>query len=368
MRNRFFVPLGAVRLVAVAMVWAPVLVAAQAPPSAMVNQREEAALEAARKASPRSGDEAMAFFENEVDAAIAKALETVFDPAKPLSPSPRTAWGDPDLRGHWMVETYTPLQRPDNVTKALYTPQEAIEAFRAAAIEDAGVDPATVHYDWKEFGMDGWQSAIRPSLRTSLIVDPADGKLPALTPEGRRRREAEERGNSVLTRSLVERCVTGNQGPPRIGARDTDSQIHQVPGYVIMVTQSNQDVRIIPVDGRPPLDSSVRSWLGSPSGHWEGDTLVVKTTNFHPDRVWRASAGDMQLEERFTRVDADTLLYRFTVTDPETYVQPWTVENPLPRSRPGIFEWACHEQNYGLINVVTGAQIRATEYEAGLPK
>ncbi len=368
MRKRILVPLSAVTLVTVALLWAPVLVAAQAPRSAMVNPRDEAAIEAARKASPLTGDEANAYFEEEVDAAIARALETVWDPAKPLSASPRTAWGDPDLRGHWMVKTYTPLERPDDVTKALYTPEEAVEAFRAAVIEDAGVDPATVHYDWKEFGMDGWQSAIRPNLRTSLIVDPPDGKLPALTPEGRRRQQASRRGDSVQTRSLVERCITGNQGPPRLGTRDTDSQIHQVPGYVIMVTQSNQDVRVIPLDGRPPLDSSVRAWLGSSRGHWEDDTLVVETTNFHADRVWRASAGDMHLVERFTRVGADTLLYQFTLTDPATYVRPWTAENPLPRSRPGIYEWACHEQNYGLINVVQGAQIRATEYEAGLAK
>jgi hypothetical protein len=214
--------------------------------------------------------------------------------------------------------------------------------------------------------MDGWQSAIRPNLRTSLVVDPPDGRIPALTPEGRKRQEAGERGDSVQTRSLVERCITGNQGPPRLGTRDTDSQIHQVPGYVIMTTQSNQDVRIIPLDGRPPLDQRVRAWLGIPRGRWEGDTLVVETTNFHEDRLWRASGGALRLVERFTRVGPDTLLYEFTVDDPASFERPWTVENPLPRSKPGIYEWACHEQNYGLINVVIGAQIRATDYQAGL--
>jgi hypothetical protein len=355
MRSRVLVPLSAKCLVVTVMALAPAGAAArQAPPSALVNQEDQAAQEAARKASPRTAEEALTFFKTEVDAATARAIARVWDPNKPRQASPRTAWGDPDLRGYWMVESYTPLQRPNGVTKALYTPEEAVEA---------AVDPATVHYDWKEFGMDAWQSPVRPNLRTSLIVDPADGKLPPMTPEGRQRQQAAVRGVTVPSRGLAERCVTGNQGPPRVGGNDNHSQILQVPGYVILVMQSNHDVRIIPLDGRPHLPQNVRTWLGDARGRWEGDTLVVETTNFHPDREWRGSNANMHLVERLTRVDADTILYQFTVTDPTTWTRPWSFESPWPKTDGLVYEWACHEQNYGLINVVKGAQIRATEFE-----
>ena len=184
MSNGVLGPLRAVTLKAVTLVAmvavAPVGVAGQqAEPSDMVNQREATVLEAAREASPLTADEAAKYFEAEVARKTAEAIATVWDPDTPRQPSPRTPWGDPDLRGYWMVESYTPLQRPDGVTKAFYTPEEAVQAFVKAAAEDSAVDPATVHYDWKEFGMDTWQSPVRPNLRTSLIVDPL--------PEGFRR-------------------------------------------------------------------------------------------------------------------------------------------------------------------------------------
>jgi hypothetical protein len=310
----------------------------------------------------------MEFFKAQVDAAMAKAIPRVWDPNKPRGRSPRTPWGDPDLRGYWMVESYTPMERPRAVAKAMYTPQEAVEAFVKAVIDDAAVDPATVHYDWKEFGMDAWQSPVRPNLRTSLVVDPADGRIPAMTPEGRKRQQGEQRGATVPSRGQAERCITGNQGPPRTGGNDNHSQIVQIPGYVMLITQSNHDVRIIPTDGRPHLDQKVRTWLGDSRGRWEGDTLVVDTTNFHPDREWRGTSPDLHLVERLTRVDADTILYEFTITDPASYTRPWSFESPWPRAEGKVYEWACHEQNYGLINVVKGAQIRATEFEASQPR
>ena len=363
MSNGVLGPLRAVTLVTMIAV-APVGVAGQqAQPSDMVNQREAAVLEAAREASPLTADEAAQYFEAEVARKTAEATATVWDPDRPRQPSPRTPWGDPDLRGYWMVESYTPLQRPDGVTKAFYTSEEAVQAFVKAAAEDAAVDPATVHYDWKEFGMDTWQSPVRPNLRTSLIVDPLDGRLPALTLEGQQRQQRERRANSVLSRGQAERCITGNQGPPRTGGNDNHSQIIQTPGYLVLVVQSNNDVRIIPLDGSPHLDQNVRTFLGDSRGRWEGDTLVVETTNFHPDRKWRGSSADMHLVERFTRVDADTILYAFTITDPATWTEPWSFESPWPRTQGEVYEWACHEQNYGLINVVKGAQIRATEFE-----
>lgn len=167
---------------------------------------------------------------------------------------------------------------------------------------------------------------------------------------------------------MYTRCITGNQGPPRLPFNhDSESQIVQTPGYVLILTQSNSEVRIVPTDGRPHAPSQIRTWLGDSRGHWEGNTLVVETTNFHPDRIWRQggnATADMHLVERFTRVDRDTISYRITVEDPATWTRPWTAEIPWPRIEPPLFEFACHEQNYGVINVVTGAQIRATE---GLP-
>jgi hypothetical protein len=299
------------------------------------------------------------------DAAIRAAAEAARSSAQARAnwKAPRTPWGDPDLRGYWLSLSYTPLERPSELgDKAFYTEEEALAAFKKAVEADAEVDPRTVHYDWKEYGMDAWQSPVRPNLRTGLIVDPPDGRIPALTPEGRERRTAAARGITVPSRGLYERCVTGNQGPPRVpGNHDAESQIMQSPGYVILLMQSNSDVRIIPVDGRPHLPSAVRHWLGDSRGRWEGDTLVVETTNFHRNREWRGSAGNMHLVERFTLTDAKTIEYTFTVTDPTTWTKPWTAEVPWPRIEPGMYEFACHEQNYGVINVVRGAQIRARE-------
>jgi hypothetical protein len=299
------------------------------------------------------------------DAAIKAAADTAkaAEAARRNFTAPKTPWGDPDLRGYFLNLSYTPLERPKELAdKPFYTEQEALAAFKKAVEEDAEVDPRTVHYDWKEYGMDAWQSPVRPNLRTSLIVDPPDGRIPPLTPEGKKRQAAAGRGTDVLSRGLYERCVTGNQGPPRLpGNHDAESQIAQTPGYVILIMQSNSDVRIIPLDGRPHPPSNVRSWLGDSRGHWEGNTLVIDTTNFHPDREWRGAAGNMHLVERLTITDPKTLRYEFTVEDPTTWTRPWSAEVIWPRIEPGVFEFACHEQNYGLINVVKGAQIRARE-------
>ncbi len=243
-----------------------------------------------------------------------------------------------------------------------------------AVAADAAVDPATVHYDWKEFGMGSWQSPMIPNRRTAMIVDPPDGKLPALTPEGRARYEAQVRVATLESRSLFERCITGNQGPPRIPSIRNygETQIVQTPDYVVFLTQVNSEVRIIPMNGRPPPPDDIRNWLGTSYGYWEGDTLVVETTNFHEDRKWRRIRGagsNLHLVERYSRVEGDLLLYEATLTDPTTWEAPWTVEYPWPEMEPpGLFEFACHEQNYGLINVLRGARVRAAEYESDLAR
>jgi hypothetical protein len=345
MRTRILVPLAAVTLVLMFGLCVAVLVA-QAP----------------------SGTKTFDPTTVNTDAAIKAAAETAkaAEEARKNFKAPKTSWGDPDLRGYFLNLSYTPLERPkDLADKPFYTEQEALAAFRKAVETDAEVDPRTVHYDWKEYGMDAWQSPIRPNLRTALIVDPPDGRIPPLTEEGKKRRDAAGRGNDVSSRGLYERCVTGNQGPPRLpGNHDSESEIIQTPDYVVLLMQSNNDARIIPLDGRPHLPSSVRTWLGDSRGHWEGNTLVIDTTNFHPQREWRGSAANMHLVERLTITDPKTLKYEFTVSDPTTWTKPWSAEVIWPRIEPGLYEFACHEQNYGLMNVVKGAQIRAREAAA----
>ena len=347
MRNRILAAWGAVTLLMVIVLWP------SGPAAAQVS----------------SGTTTFKATAIDPDVAIKVAAEAAKTAAATANwTPPRTGWGDPDLQGYYLSLSYTPLERPAELRgKPFYTEEEAVAAFRKAVEADAEVDPRTVHYDWKEYGMDAWQSPVRPNLRTALIVDPPDGRIPALTPEARQRQaaaaaERAKRGVDVTQAGLYTRCITGNGGPPKIpGGVTAESEILQTPGYVVMLMQSNNDVRIIPLDGRPHLPQNVGQWLGDARGHWEGDTLVVETTNFHQQRNWRGSADGLKLVERFTLVDPKTIRYEFTVDDPTTWTKPWSVESPLPRIEPPIYEWACHEQNYGLMNVVKGAQVREVE-------
>jgi len=376
MPRRIFMPLCATTVVMTATIWTTVPVSGQSPPpSALINQRTQETLDAARDASPHSPEETFAYFEDDFEAALARAVDRVWDPARPRPSFPRTPWGDPDISGYWTSASYTPMERPDELAgRPFFTPEEALQAYQRRALRDVATDPATVHYDWAEFGMDVWQSPIRPNLRTSLIVDPPDGKKPALTPNGRTQYEAHAQRDTLESRNLFERCITGDQGPPRVPSLQSvgESQIVQTPDHIVLITQTNSDVRIISMDERSPSSDNVRAYLGVSRGHWDGDTLVVETTHFgEKARVRRIqeSGPNLHLVERFTRVEDDLLLYEATLTDPTVWETPWTFENPWPRmDPPGLFEWACHETNYGLINVVRGAQIRATEYEAELAR
>lgn len=186
--------------------------------------------------------------------------------------------------------------------------------------------------------------------------------------EAARKRQADAaaieraKGPDVQSPGTYTRCVTGNGGPPRTtGGVTVESQIFQAPGYVIQTIESNFDVRVIPTDGRPHLPANVKSWLGDAVGHFEGNTLVVDTTNFRDDRNWRGSTSGLHLVERFTMADARTLKYEFTVSDPSTWERPWSAEQPIPKIEPPLYEFACHEMNYGLINWTRGSQIREKE-------
>ena len=338
------------------------------PPSALVNQASQETVEAARAASPHTSESTYAYFREEAEAFLDEATQRIWDPNAPRDEPPRTAWGDPDLGGYWLNVAYVPLERPEELAgEPLYTEEEAIAAFMRWATQDASVDPATVHYDWTEFGMDNWQSPIRPNLRTSLVVDPPNGRVPPLTPEGQARVEQQARRHTLESRGLYERCIQGNQGPPRVPFLQNtgQSQIVQTPEAVILITQANSDVRIFHLDGSPHAPEAVRGYLGDSRARWEGDTLVIETTNFHQRRKWDGSAVNLHLVERLTRVAHDTLLYEATMTDPTTWEAPWSIEVPWPMmDPPGLFEFACHEQNYGIINVLRGARVRAAEYRA----
>ncbi len=377
MRKRVVVASGVVASVMAVVLGAPALAAGQT--------RAEIE-EAARKASFRSEEEASKAWEAELAKKKAEAVAKVYDPSKPLPANPpKTPWGHPDLRE---VITSPPRIRrssaPVTSTSRCTRQEEAIGAFATQADTDASADPAVVHYDWKEFGMEAWQSPVRPNMRTALIVEPASGTVPALTPEAQKRRAdaaalAKTRDHQTgvgIFANLYTRCILGLGAIPLVrggqpGSTEatsagvsTEIQIFQTPDYVTIVHQSNSDVRIIPLAARPHLPQTVRQWNGDSRGRWEGNTLVVETTNFNdpaPSANFQGSTDSLKIVERFSVLDANTLRYQYTVTDPKTWTTSWSAEAPLPRIDPPLYEFACHEQNYGLINLVMGAQIRATE-------
>jgi hypothetical protein len=297
---------------------------------------------------------------------------------------PRLADGHPDLQGIWTNNSYTPLERPKGVTKEFYSRDEASELEKkAAAQETEQTTPGTVadvHYDFTQFGLDRSQSAHSLNLRTSIIFDPADGRLPALTPEGQKRAaEAAEtakhvgRWDAAQTNELDDRCVIFlGAGPPMLPASyNNNYQIVQTSDYVMILFELNHETRVIPMDSRPHVSRNIKEWVGDSRGHWEGDTLVVETTNFNGKNPLRGSSENMRVVERFTRVDADTIQYRFTVEDESTWVRPWTGEIPFKKTVGPLFEHACHEGNYGLYNTLVGARLeekKAAEEAARKPR
>ena len=281
---------------------------------------------------------------------------------------PRTPDGKPDLQGVWTNVTMTPLERPRELAdKAFFTEQEARQ-YEKETLErnnadrrDGGAD-ADVNRAYNNFWYDrGTKLANR---RTSLIVDPPDGKIPALTPEAQKRqadRFAAARGHQFdgpENRGLTERClVWPTAGPPMLPSfYNNNYQIVQGPGFVMILVEMIHDVRMIPTDGRPHLPADVRQWLGDPRGHWEGDTLVVETTNFSDKNNFRGSDENMKLVEKFTRTGPETLRYAFTVNDPTAFTKPWSAEIPMSRIEGPIVEYACHEGNYAMAGMLAGAR------------
>lgn len=287
---------------------------------------------------------------------------------------PRTAWGHPDLQGVWDFRTVTPLERPKELAgKAVLTEEEAAEFERQAARRndrDTNVPAGNVG-DYNEFWYDRGRQ-VAGTRQTSLIIDPPDGRIPALTPEAEQKRqeEAEKRKGVQIDEptpggfvedlgpgGLRVRCILGfNSGPPMTpSAYNNNVQIFQTREYVVLLNEMIHDARIIPMDGRP--HGKIRQWAGDSRGRWEGDTLVVDTRNFHRPTLMTTgqTSATMHLVERFKRVDANTLRYEFTIEDPKTWTKSWTARIPMQRSDEPIYEYACHEGNYGLYNILAGA-------------
>jgi hypothetical protein len=297
--------------------------------------------------------------------------------------APRTADGQPDLQGVWDFRTITPMERPAALgTKEFFTEEEAAiwEKEENRRQDRDQIDPETggLQYPrggvvpYNEFWYDRGNKVVG-TKRTSLIVDPPNGRLPAMTPDGKKRadaRAAEQRetqlgrphADSWEDRPLQERCIVGlNAGPPmHPGAYNNNFQLFQTPQYVVILNEMVHDVRIIPLDGRP--HGHIRQWKGDSRGHWEGNTLVVDTINFKRETSLPNSSANVHLTERFTRTDANTLLYEFTVEDPTMWTRPWTAVVPTRKSEDPIYEYACHEGNYAMASILAGA--RAAEKAA----
>jgi hypothetical protein len=296
------------------------------------------------------------------------ALVLLAGQSKTYSP-PKTPDGQPDLQGIWTNVTVTPLERPaDLKDKAFFTPQEAA-AFEKRIVEQNNADrrdggaAADVGRAYNDAWYDRGTKVVK-TLRTSLVVDPPEGRIPSMLPEATKRQQdrlALNRGHQFdgpESRSLAERCLMWpTLGPPMLPSfYNNNYQIVQGPGYVALLSEMIHDVRIIPTDGRPHAPANVRLWMGDPRGHWEGSTLVVDTTNFTDKTAWRGSSENLHLIERFTRTDANTLLYQVTVADSSTWAKPWKIEVPMQKTQGPIYEYACHEGNYAMGGMLAGAR------------
>jgi len=295
---------------------------------------------------------------------------------------PRTSYGAPDLEGIWTNATITTLERPDGIDSLLLTPEEAerLERERADFYSDydqptaaqdealpAGEDPGGYNTFWMDEGQK--LAVVRGEIRSSLIVDPEDGEIPYRLWA---RLEMLVRFSRFMSvddpeqRPLGERCIVGfgsTGGPPMLPVLyNNNYQIVQTPDHVAIIVEMNHDARIVRIGGEHPAPH-VRTWLGDSVGHWEGDTLVVETTNFHPGQDLRVAikhalytSENLMVVERFTRVSPDEMLYGFTMHDPEIYSQPWRAEIPMRRAPGPLYEYACHEGNYALPNILAGAR------------
>jgi hypothetical protein len=283
-----------------------------------------------------------------------------------------TVDGHPDLQGTWSFSTLTALERPAEFAGKEFLTDAEARAFAKLTIERSNRDnrdtsnrDADVGGAYNEFWWDRGTTVamVRGKYRTSLIVDPPDGRVPALTAQAQERataRATERRAHPAddpEDRSLGERCLMFNAGPPMLpGPYNNFMQVIQTRDHLVIYNEMIHDARVIPLDGRPHAPAQVRLWLGDSRGRWDGGTLVVDTTNFTDKTNVRGSSASLHLVERFTRADANTLLYEFTVDDPSSFVKPWSAALPMRNTPEQVFEYACHEGNHALQGILRGAR------------
>ena len=288
--------------------------------------------------------------------------------------APRTSWGDPDLQGIWASSGATPMERPDRYQGRDTLSDEEVALIRsetAARDEQASLAQAQRTTAGGNVGAynNFWMERGARTNRTSMVVDPPDGRYPPLTPAGERAKDSRPRGDDTWEdRHIWERCVTRGGMPNAMFPRsyNNNMQVFQTPGYVVMLIEQVHEVRIVPLDDRPHPPASVGQWNGVSTGHFEGDTLVVETTNLdsrvsalQPWSVFNSKSGSgegLTLVERFTRVGADALEYEVEVNDPQMYTRPWTVAYPFWRMDDLIYEYACHEGNVGMEGILSGGR------------
>jgi hypothetical protein len=294
---------------------------------------------------------------------------------------PHTPDGAPDLQGVWTDNTLTPFERPKGLgTKEFYTDQELVELTRRARqggndvgeeVELGAARQNALRYDLELYGFD--RTKVRfSSKRTSLVVGP-EGVVPPMLPEAKQRNAdlaAKNKGHefdSYANRPLSERCILMGQEriPMTPGANEGNLlQIVQGAGYVSLVHEIDHSTRVIPTDGRPHVAKNIHLYQGDSVGHWEGNTLVVDTTNFTNLTAYRGSSENLHLVERFTRAADDTMIYRFTVEDPTTWAKPWTAEVAWTKTKGPVYEWACHEGNTMISTILRGARVKEQEEAA----
>jgi hypothetical protein len=287
------------------------------------------------------------------------------------SKGPRTVDGQPDLQGVWNFSTITPLERPSEFAgREFLTDGEAQQLERRVAqqsnrdnrSDNREADVASAYNEfWWDRGVH--VARVEGKARTSLIVDPPDGRIPALTSDGQARASARAEmrrlhpADGPEDRSLAERCLLFNAGPPMLsGPYNNYVEILQTRDHVVILNEMIHDARIVPLDGRPHLPASIQRWAGDSRGRWDGDTLVVETTNFSGKTNVRGSGEGLKLVERFTRSGQGTLLYRFTIEDPQSFSKPWSGVLPMAKTSDRIYEYACHEGNYAMTGILRGAR------------
>jgi hypothetical protein len=296
------------------------------------------------------------------------ALDAQSAPARPAAPKPytaKTSWGDPDLQGVWDYKTITPVERPAAMGDRQFLNDEEVARLEGNAAKrlDSPPDENTpanlVHAPY----MTDPGRKVDEDRRTSLIVDPPDGRVPPLTPEAQRRLAMRRGGgrdggaDGPESRSSLERCITMGLPSGNLPTLyNNNIRISQGPGYVAITHEMVHDTRLIPLDSRPALSPKIHQWFGDSRGHWEGNTLVVDTVNFSDKTNYRGSGATLHLIERFTRTAKNGVEYRVTMDDPATWTKPWTIELHMRTSEGELYEYACHEGNYGLHNILEAAR------------